>query len=457
MEEMNNKSGLIQDEKLLTINISTCISRCEKGISPIGKMKSRMQFNGSKKTLDDSILIGNNFTAREINLENILLTDKYLIERDRISRNLPIQSILASNYLNSSEPYILNLVSKENFREILNVARLFPGNLTSFLGFECRLGESNARADWAFAISGLNGDRYVLANLLKDGYLPGQLLDQTEWRQIKDFAKAWTDPESILNDKVQCFWLEFDMPEDSPDVPIPCVFFGPTKLPERVSVNDFNNYDWLTKMALPLLGGQPLSKAIEFNLKSCIEQMPKNATLFQIGTLLSRSVNDVRLYINKLQPKDVLPYLNSIGWFDETREFTKLINDIKDMADRFVLSFDVNEDGIGPRVGIELSFDSNVFQNETRWVKLLDYLVDKDLCLSEKRDALLSYSGSEKEFTDGIMEPLKAVSGNLNNIFSSTIVRYISHIKVVYQPGEVLEAKAYPAVRLFEKSDDSRM
>jgi len=453
MKEMNETNGLNAGVNPNT-RISTCMSRCEKGISPIRKMKSRMQFNGSGKTLDDSISIGNNFTAREINLENNLLKDKYLIERDRISRNLPIQSILASNYLNSSEPHILNLVSKDNFREILNVARLFPGNLTSFLGFECRLGESNARADWAFAISGLNGDRYVLTNLLKEGYLPGQLLDQNEWRQIRDFSKAWADPESILNDKVQCFWLEFDMPKDSPDIPVPCVFFGPTKLPEGASVNDFSNYDWLTKMALPLLRGQPLSKAIEFNLKNCVERMPKNATLFQIGTLLSRSVNGVRIYINKLQPKDVLPYLNSIGWFDETGEFTRLINDIKDMADRFVLSFDVNEDGIGPRVGIELSFDSNVFQNETRWVKLLDYLVAKGLCLSEKRDALLSYSGSEKEFTDGIMEPLKAVSGNLNNIFSSTIVRYISHIKVVYQPGEILEAKAYPAVRLFEKSDD---
>ena len=431
-------------------SISTYIPRCEKDISPIGKMKSRMQFNGSGKTLDDSISIGNNFTAREINLESNLLADKYFIERDRISRNLPIQSILASTYLASSEKHVLNLVSKDNFKEILDVARLFPGNLTSFLGFECRLGVPDSRADWAFAISGLNGDRYVLVNLLKDGYLPGQLLNQIEWRQIKDFAKAWADPESVLNDKVQCFWLEFDMPDGGFDIPIPCVFFGPTKLPEGVSVNDYKNYDWLTKMALPLLRGQPLSKAIELNLESCIERMPKDTTLFQIGTLLSRSETGVRLYINKIQPKDIIPYLNSIGWFDETGEFTKLVKDVKEMADRFVISFDVNEDGIGSRLGLELSFDSKVFQKETRWNKLLDYLVKKDLCLSEKRDALLNYPGSEKESTGGIMEPLKAASGNLNNIFSSTIVKYISHIKIVYQPGEVLEAKAYPAVRLFE-------
>jgi len=432
----------------------TCIPRCEKDIRPLKGLKGKMQINGFSKFLDDTISIENACKTREINLENTLLKEKHLIERDRISRNLPIQSIFASNYLNSSEPYIINLVSEDNFKEILNIARLFPGNLTSFLGFECRLGDSNARTDWAFAISGLNGDRFVLENLLKNGFLPDRLLEKSEWYQIKEFAKAWADSESILYDKVQCFWLEFDMPKNGPDVPIPCVFFGPTKLPKGLSVNDYKNYEWLTKIALPILRGQPLTKGIETNLKKCIEQIPKNSTLFQIGTLLSRSDNGVRIYINRLQPKKIIPYLNSIGWFDETGEFSKLINEIKDKADRFVVSFDVNDDGIGSKVGIELSFSSKKFQKETRWNKLLDYLVKKDLCLTKKRDALANYQGSEAGNTDKIIEPLKAASGNLKKIFTSAIVRYISHIKIVYDSGEILEAKAYPAVRLFRKSDD---
>ncbi len=36
-----------------------------------------------------------------------------------------------------------------------------------------------------------------------------------------------------------------------------------------------------------------------------------------------------------------------------------------------------------------------------------------------------------------------------NNDFSSALVRYISHIKLVYEPDHVLSAKAYPGVRLF--------
>ena len=39
---MNNKSGLIKDEKLLTTNISTCISRCEKCIYGTPRIDTEM-------------------------------------------------------------------------------------------------------------------------------------------------------------------------------------------------------------------------------------------------------------------------------------------------------------------------------------------------------------------------------------------------------------------------------
>jgi len=73
------------------------------------------------------------------------------------------------------------------------------------------------------------------------------------------------------------------------------------------------------------------------------------------------------------------------------------------------------------------------------------------MCLPEKRDALLSYSGIEntENFSGGVMKPLTSASRHLDELVSSALVRYISHIKIVYQSGQPLEAKAYPAVRLF--------
>jgi len=241
------------------------------------------------------------------------------------------------------------------------------------------------------------------------------------------------------------------MPESAQGVPIPCVFFGPTKPSSKLPVNEISQYEWLIKSALPLLKGKNLSKYVEKTINDCLEKMPENSTLFQIGTMLPRASNDVRLHINKIKPEQIVQYLEEIGWKDESGEFARLIDELKDKADRFVISYDVTDNGIAPRIGIELSFTSNLFHNED-WNQLFDYLVEKGICIPEKRDALMDYVGTNDDeyFSGGIMKPVTSSANILETIDSAKIVRYINHVKIVYQPGKPLEAKAYPAVRLFE-------
>ena len=397
--------------------------------------------------------------AREIELENKLISPEFQLrqeEQTRMFKHLPLKSIHASDYLCQAESYLTNLITVDKFQEILSIAKNFPGNVTSFLGFEIHLKDATQRADWAFAVSGDGSDREVLVNLMKNGQLHQQFLQQPEWRHIAEFSEAWADQTSVLQKHIKCFWLEFDMPDTLPTIFIPSVFFGPEKLPEGIASNEVSQYHWLIDSALPLLRGQQLSKKIQHHVLNCIKKLPATASLFQVGTMLSRSSNDVRLYINGIHPKEIIPYLKALGWSDETGEFQSLIDNLQDKADRFVLSFDVNETGIGPRLGIEFSFASIRYHQETRWKKLFDYLVEKGMCLPEKRDALLGYSGVEYTNISGsVMKPLTSASRHLNDLLSSRLVRYISHIKIVYHPGRALEAKAYPAVRLFEHSDDS--
>lgn len=328
-------------------------------------------------------------------------------------------------------------------------------NSTSFLGFEIHLKDPRERADWAFAVSGAGADRDVLVNLLKQGNFPSSFIQQPEWKQIAAFSASWAQKDSSLREQVKCFWLEFDMPETPTDVSIPSVFFGPEKISEDASQNPLTQYAWLVNDALPLLKGKSLPKSMERQILSCIQKIPKGATLFQVGTMLSRSTSDVRLYINKIHSRKIISYLNMLGWSDTNNEFQSLIMDLERNADRFVLSYDVGNTGIGPRIGLECSFDANQYHEETRWEQLFNYLVEKEMCLPEKRDALIQYPGIENpdDFSGGIMKPFTSVSRHLDDIFSGSLVRYISHIKVVYLPGTIVEAKAYPAVRLFEPAD----
>ncbi len=398
--------------------------------------------------------------AREIELEKKMIMPEYQLYQDdhtRMQKHLPVRGILASNYLCKAEPFVTSLISPEKFKDILSVAKFFPGNLTSFLGFEIHLGDTRQRADWAFAISGVGDDRIVFENLLKQGNFPKSLIQQPEWQQIAAFSAAWAEKESLLKKQVKCFWLEFDMPQSTQEVIIPSVFFGPEKISQDSSKDLRNQFSWLVNEALPLLRGQPLSKEVKRQILNCIGKIPAGASLFQVGTMLSRSTNDVRLYINKIPPQEIISYLSDLGWSDDQKRFQTLIKDLERRADRFVLSFDVTPDGIGPRIGVECSFEENRYHEEARWADLFDFLVQQEMCLPEKRDALLEYPGVEHsdDFSGGVMKPFVSVSQHLDDIFAGSLVRYISHVKIVYFPGRSFEAKAYPAVRLFEPSNST--
>jgi len=429
--------------------IPICIPICKKDIYHGVRMKNDGVFNimrGNISNLSASFNVSN---AGEMKLEGYLSSDDYHAEYSRMIKNLPLHNIYTSHYLLSVESYLRGLVPLDNLKEILSIARYFPGNITSFLGFECRLGTSDSRVDWAFAISSVERDRFVFANLLNNGYMPDQFMQQDAWRRINDFVNAWINPDSFLRHNINCFWLEFDMPECLPDVPVPSIFFGPGK-PANGRASDLSNYEWIINTALPILKGRRLKKTVEYKIRECLEALPENASLFQVGMMLSRSNDVIRLCVNHMNPEQIISYLNTIGWRDETGEFIRLMKELEDKADRFVLGFDVTEEGIGSRIGVELSFSSDDFPYATRWKRLLDYLVDKGWCLPEKREALLNYQDSEV-FSGGVMKPLTSASRCLDDLINSKIVRYINHVKIVYEPGERVEAKAYPAVRLFNE------
>jgi hypothetical protein len=393
------------------------------------------------------------FPVRELGLEDVLASEHYLADYSRMTKHLPIQSLYTSHYLCTAEPHLGQLVSPENFKEIISLARFFPGNLTSFCGFECRLGDATSRTDWAFAVSGAGNDRNVLTNLLSHEYLPGYFFQEETWQRVRHFANRWSAPSSILQDKIQCFWLEFDMPNPAPQIPIPSVFFGPAKLPAGKRHTDVSQYNWLITSALPLLRGHRVLPAIQKGMRNAIRNLPDNATLFQVGTLLSREKNDnVRFYVNHLTSSQIISYLETCKWEGDTSTLFSLLRNLGTIADRLVLGFDITASGIDSRIGVECSFLSDAYHEETRWRDLLDVLVSRKLCLPERRDALLAYPGVEgdEDVPLSIMKPLASASQHLMDLMTSKIVRYISHLKIVYDRDHFVEAKAYPAVRLFK-------
>jgi hypothetical protein len=239
------------------------------------------------------------------------------------------------------------------------------------------------------------------------------------------------------------------MVENSSKTPVPCIFLH--TIPLRITTDEEKEQlHWLTKKALPLVTGKNIPEKIEQNIMQAIQKLPENALVMDAGVMLSRLTSGVRLIIARIHPDQIIPYLTALGW-SEDDQLSKLVKDLEKQVSRLVLHITITENGIDQKIGLECSFAPDRYHLETRWQSFFNYLVKKGLCLEEKKDALLQFIGVEQEdaqrdFNTTIYRPTVKIE---NDDFSGALVRYISHIKLVYEPNHELYAKAYPGVRLF--------
>jgi hypothetical protein len=384
-------------------------------------------------------------SAREMELETKLLPHEIHKHSPLEHHIIPLEKYTPNDYFSLAEPFVSKmLVSQNNFKKIQTIARYFPSGLTDFLGFEVRLNGEESQADWALAISGRNNARYELAKFLNNGSLPTSYRHTPEWNRILKFTELWTKPNSVLYDKILGAWLEFDMPEHPPEVPIPSVFFNPAKI-KASAKGKKSDFSWFTQLAIPSLLGHSLKPEVEQNLYESLRKMPKDASLFIVGVMLSRDTSDVRMSVQFRDPRQIIPYLHGLGWSEKNDTFTTLINDLIALqVNRIVLDFDIGTE-VGRTVAVECSFHPNNYHQEAHWKNILDYLVEKEIAAPSKRDDLLVYPGTENT----MMFSEKGTEQHNNETSQSKhISRYITHIKIVYNPeNQKLKAKAYLAIR----------
>jgi len=435
--------------------VPTYVSTCEKDIYPIGKIESKKEINPLERPIGYDSLTENAFSAREINLENILTQHHEKFETSRIFKKLSKGELNPSDYLCFIESYIhQELISSHYFEEIKNLACKFSGNLTSFFGFESRLNSSDTKSGYQFAISSRRGEREAIANLIKNGQLPEIFIRQPEWQRVRDFIIKWADPNSVLYNNVLGIWFEFDMDGSNSEASVPSMFLNTIPF-NSDSTKDTQKCSWLTQLALPLLTGQSLSKKIQQRLLQCIQKLPERANIIQFGVMLSRPNKGMRILVNHIRPSEIMPYLEMLDWSGEPEKLSQLITELEKNVTRFSISIDLLENGIGPKIGIECSYypkHRDLYQPEPRWIAFLDYLVKKNLCTPEKRDGLIDFlpeGKNQDEYKNYARTPLIIATKISNDACINVLVRQMGHVKIIYQPDHPLEAKGYFGARLF--------
>lgn len=331
-------------------------------------------------------------------------------------------------YLGAIAPYLhADLISPEAFGRIRDLAGdLAPG---SRKGFECRLGRDRSRVDFHIWPS-----RYHPT-------FPDRFLKFPEWNAIVDFYRQWNNPGSFLSSTIDCLGLEFDLPEETENPPVPGVLIA---LNPSVTRDATRLIELLDRTIFPLFHLSPPPE-LPSRLHSCIECLPGGASMTHVAWMLSRRERELRGVVRGMTAPALLDYLARLRWTGSIERLSATLADLMGMGYTIALSYDIG-DMISPRIGLECHLPESR-ESDRQWTLLLDYLVERQLCDRAKRDALLAWSGISLREDTPELWPLNVTLGDrfFGSEADSVFWRTIYEIKIVFQEQEILEAKAYLA------------
>jgi hypothetical protein len=306
-----------------------------------------------------------------------------------------------------------------------------PAQMTSRFGFECRLGEQEPTTDF----------------LVRAG------AHQEEWSALERYAAGlsslpWTGIRSLLAGRagLKNLWLEYDFAIPANKPPMPSVFLGSDELTSGAATEG-------AASALGTLRARPLPPAMRCTLQDVVDALPKKAKLFQAGVMCSRPNSPLRLCLLGPEFADAetclaRDFLTAAHWPADPTPMTELLRTFSPLIDHVALDLDIREDGsLASKLGIE------IYQNPERTpvhrlVALVSQLVSSDLCTPEKADGLMAWNGitHERLYPDTWPRSLVAARVLRGGGQYSTFCRWLHHVKLVYEPGAPLAAKAYLAV-----------
>lgn len=316
-----------------------------------------------------------------------------------------------------------SLMPERSFDHSRRVADLFPAGSVDFFGFECRLGQGAGDAtDCALNLSRQG------ARALARGTLGPQC---GAWQRVGRFLRRWEESHADPFADAGSTWLEFDA---GAQAPAPNLLFGYWPGDTRAE----RPWQWMQDKVLPELFDGDYSAALRDSLDRCMRACPPGTGDFQIGVMLARPIQAVRLCIFDL-PATALPaYLDAIGWRGDRRGLQRLLAALQPHCDFVGLHFDVAAQVL-PHVGIEPNFRSGSWSRqphrEPRWQGLWRVLEEAGLLCPAKRDALLAWTGHQHVTLDD--EP-------------RLLLRGLSHVKAVLSAEGRASAKAYFGIALRE-------
>jgi len=336
-----------------------------------------------------------------------------------------------------------DLISPARILEIKRITDIFPSQITSMFGFECRLGDDIPQADLAFSI--LPEMAAILESIdREESFWPGDGI----WNGVREVINRIEEPG--LKDVAGLLWLEFDLDRPFKGVPAPGVFLSFERFMRhnRLRLSMKEKAERLlsaSESVISSLRGRQFFDRIQPAFAEALRLLPEHSMLFQVGTMTSRPGEYMRICIQDITMEEIITFLEKMKWPGSFEELDALLRTLSDFSGSTVLALDLGE-AVMPKVGVEISFQEDMIsKKEPPWKGFLGYLADEGLCTRKKADALLEYPGHILQNPGQGFWP---VSLQKASVFwgRSIFINRLDHFKVTYQKDCPLEAKSYLAV-----------
>lgn len=317
------------------------------------------------------------------------------------------------------------LLAPENVHAVEELCALFPFDAAAAFGFETRLGNLEATCDFFLQVRKEGEGPRIIAGKSVVARLSPALLNNPFWQKISELFLAWTDSSSILNDRIESFWLEFDCMESAFN-PIPNIFF------KILDKEETRRSQWVFMLEVldeiyRILFGIKFPAGLGKNLKKCFDALPPHASILQVGFMIPRKTEAVRLILTRLSEDSLFEYLKNIHWPGEMDLIRKVVTKYSVKFDHFACNLHIGETVL-PVFGIEMYMkDMSQPRWDPRWNEIFDFLEAENLLLRDKREGLTNYYGKK----------------TVSYIFPVHYINGINHLKLVYKPGMPLECKGY--------------
>jgi hypothetical protein len=319
-----------------------------------------------------------------------------------------------------------SLLGEGSSGHLAQLCSLFPYDTTQDFGFESRLGDPKANCDFFLQIRKGTPGALMLAGKSSISNLSGQLLEDPFWQRIVRLFQIWTDAEHIISQSVEVFWLEFDYQETGYNL-TPNLFFRIAESSGEDRITQWKLRRYVLDEIYRILFDIPFPSDLADNLKVCIDALPNSGGLYQIGFMIPRKTEAIRLVLAKIRLDEIENYLNKIDWPGEMGIVKNLAGTYSSKFDYFVININIGKT-ILPYLSFEMYFQ-NLYQPQfgPRWGEVMDSLESEQLLTSQKRSSLVRFCG-------------KIIS---NGLFPVRYFNGINHLKLVYKRNSPIECKGY--------------